>query len=104
MSEVVSVNIIIEQQLSEECNTMGEKAMTIEEMRQKASEARKAAKTLQCKLQTITDPVERKQLAREMNDLFVQARNYTDEATHRHRFEECVERELNSLQANLEDD
>ena len=78
--------------------------MTIEEMRQKASEARKAAKALQRKLQTITDPVERKQLAREMNDLFVQARNYTDEANHRHRFEECVEREFNSLQANLEDD
>ena len=78
--------------------------MTIEEMRQKASEARKAAKALQRKLQTITDPVERKQLAREMNDLFVQARYYTDEANRRHRFEECVEREFNSLQANLEDD
>lgn len=78
--------------------------MTIEEMRQKASEARKAAKALQRKLQTVTDPVERKQLAREMNDLFVQARYYTDEANHRHRFEECVEREFNSLQANLEDD
>ena len=78
--------------------------MTTEEMRQKASEARKAAKALQRKLQTITDPVERKQLAREMNDLFVQARYYTDETNHRHRFEECVEREFNSLQANLEDD
>ena len=78
--------------------------MTTEEMRQKASEAWKAAKALQRKLQTVTDPVERKQLAREMNDLFVQARNYTDEANHRHRFDECVEREFNSLQANLEDD
>lgn len=78
--------------------------MTIEEIQQKAREARKTAKALQRKLQTVTDPVERKQLAREMNNLFVQARNYTDKANHRHRFEECVEREFNSLQANLEDD
>ena len=78
--------------------------MTIEEMRQKASEARKAAKALQRKLQTVTDPVERKQLAREMNDLFVQAKNYTNEAKHRNLFEEYVEREFNNLQADLEDD
>jgi hypothetical protein len=83
---------------------MLDKKMTIEDMRQKAIEARKAAKALRQKLQTVTDPVERKQLAREMNDLFVQARYYTDEAKHRHRFEECVEREFNSLQADLEDD
>lgn len=101
---MLNVNIIIEQHLSEKCNTMEEKKKTIEEIWQKASEARKAAKALQQKLQTVTDSVERKQLAREMNDLFVQARNYTDEANHRHRFEECIEREFNCLQANLEDD
>lgn len=68
------------------------------------SEVRKAAKALQKKLKTVTDPVERKELARQMNDLFNQASKLRNEAMHRHRLEESIEREFNSIQANLEDD
>lgn len=78
--------------------------MTIEEIRQKGNEARKAAKALQQKLQTITDPEERKQLARQMNDQFAQASQLTKEAKHRHYQEESIEREFLNMQANMEDD
>ena len=43
--------------------------MTIEEMRQKSAEARKMALDLRRQLQGITDPEQRKQLSRQMNDL-----------------------------------
>lgn len=39
---------------------MKDRTMTTEQMRQKGAEARKAAKALQQKLQTVTDPEERK--------------------------------------------
>ena len=77
--------------------------MTIEQMRQKCSEARQQAKTLQRNLQTITDPDERKQMAQQMNDLFALAKSLKDEAKHRHYQEESIEREFLSLKANLED-
>ena len=77
--------------------------MTIEEMRQKGSEARKAAKALQQKLQTVTDPEERKQLARQMNDLFAQASQLMKEAKNNRRLEESIEREFNSMGAYLSD-
>ena len=77
--------------------------MTIEEMRRKSSEARKAAKALQQKLQTVTDLEERKQLARQMNDLFAQASQLRKEAKNNRRLEESIEREFLGLQANLED-
>lgn len=77
--------------------------MTIEEMRQKGNEARKAAKALQQKLQTITDPEERKQLARQMNDLFAEASQLMKEAKNNRRLEESIEREFLGIQANLGD-
>ena len=76
----------------------------IEELHHKASEARNAAKALQRKLQETTDPEERKQLARQMNDLFNEACRLKNEAKHRHDMEECIEREFINIQANLEDD
>ena len=76
----------------------------IEELHQKASEARNAAKALQRKLQEATDPEERKQLARQMNDLFTEACRLRNEAKYRDDMEECIEREFISIQANLEDD
>ena len=78
--------------------------VTIEQMRLKASEARKEAKVLQQKLQTTTDLEERKQLARKMNELFALAKALRNEAKHRHYQEESIEREFLNLQANLEDD
>jgi hypothetical protein len=77
--------------------------MTIEQMHQKSSEARKAAKALQQKLQTVTDPVERKQLAQQMNDLFAQASKWKSEAKNCYRQGESIEREFLSIQADLED-
>ena len=78
--------------------------MTIEQMWQRSSEARRQAKVLQRKLQTITEPEERKQIARQMNDLFALAKSLKDEAKHRHYQDESIEREFLTLQANLEDD
>ena len=78
--------------------------MTIEQMRQKASEARREAKALQRKLQVITDTDERKKLARQMNELFALAKALRDEAKHRHYQEESIEREFISMNTDLEDD
>ena len=52
--------------------------MTIEEMRQKSAEARKMALDLRRQLQGITDAEERKQLSRQMNDLFAEAKELMD--------------------------
>ena len=78
--------------------------MTIEQMRQKVNEVRRAAKALQRKLQVITDTEERKQIARQMNDLFNQASALRNEAKNRHWYEESIEREFISMNADLEDD
>ena len=78
--------------------------MTIEQMWQKGNDARREAKALQRKLQTITDPDERKMLSQQMNELFALAKSLRDEAKHRHYQEESIEREFLNLQANLEDD
>ena len=82
---------------------MEEKEMTIEQMWQKGNEARKAAKELQRKLQTTTDTEERKQIARQMNDLFTQASEWRNKAKHRHYLQESIEREFLSIKADLED-
>ena len=82
---------------------MDEQKQITEQMLQKASEIRLAAKALQQKLQTTTDPAERKELARQMNDLFAEASTYLKEAKNRHWFEESAEREFHGLQADLED-
>ena len=91
--------------------------MTIEQMWQKGNEARRETKALQRKLQTITDTEaprlqsrlgakiqERKQLARQMNELFALAKALRDEAKHRHYQEESIEREFVSMNTDLEDD
>ena len=78
--------------------------MTIEQMWQKGNEARREAKALQRKLQVITDTDERKQLARQMNDLFNQASALRNEAKNRHWYEESIKREFISMNTDLEDD
>ena len=78
--------------------------MTKEEMWQKGNEARKAAKALQRKMQTVTDPDERKQMARQMNDLFAEASSLRNEAKNRHALEESIEREFIGMAADMEDD
>jgi len=71
-------------------------------MNKQASEIRKEAKDLQRRLQSVTDPEERKLLARQMNDLFAQAASLKKEAKYQHYQEESIEREFLSLKANLE--
>ena len=71
--------------------------MTIEEMRQKSAEARKMALELRRQLQDITDPELRKQLSRQMNDLFVKAKNMMDEVNAQRSWEASIEREFNTL-------
>ena len=68
--------------------------MTIEQIRQQARDIRKAAKELQRKMQEVTDPEERKQLARRMNELFAKASSLRDEAKHRHYLDESIERDF----------
>lgn len=74
--------------------------MTIEEKRQKSVEARRMALDLRRQLQGITDPEQRKQLSRQMNDLFVEAKKLTDEVKAQRGWEASVERELNRLGVN----
>ena len=77
--------------------------MNIEQLRWQARDIRKAAKELQRKMQEVTDPEERKQLARRMNELFAQAASLRDEAKHRHYQAESIERDFRCMETNLED-
>ena len=79
-------------------------SLVIEQMRLKSSEARKAAKELQRKLQATTDPEERKEMARQMNDLFTQASEWKEKAKHRHYHQESIDRDFLSISADIEDD
>ena len=83
---------------------MEDKNGTIEQMWLKGGEARKAAKALQQKLLTTTDPMERKKMSRQINDLFTQANAMRNEAKHQRWQGESIEREFISIEANLEGD
>lgn len=80
-----------------------EKELTREEMWQKRREARLAAKALQRKLKTITDPVERKQVARQMNNLFSEACHWHNLVRYKDEWERCIEREFILLESGMED-
>ena len=77
--------------------------LTIELIRQQARDIRKAAKELRRKMQEVTDPEERKQLARRMNELFAEAGSLKDEAKHRHYLDESIERDFRCIETDLED-
>ena len=62
--------------------------MTQDEMRQKASEARREAKALQQKLQTVT---------------FTQAASLKEEAKHLYYQAQSIERDFRCMETNLED-
>ena len=80
-----------------------EKELTREEMWQKRNEARLEAKALQRKLKTITDPDERKQVARQMNVLFAEASKWFDKVKSGNEWERCIEREFNLMKSGMED-
>ena len=71
--------------------------------RERACEARKEAKALQRKSQTVTYPEERKVLARQMNELFAQAASLRVEAKLLHYQEQSIERDFRCMETNLED-
>ena len=77
--------------------------LTIEQIRQQARDIRKAAKELQRKMQEVTAPEERKQLARRMNELFAEASSLRDEAKHRYYLDESIERDFRCIETDLED-
>ncbi len=77
--------------------------MPQEEMRQKGREARKKAKDLQSRLETESDPEIRKQISREMNQLFCEARYWTEKAKLTHALESSIEREFLSMGAEMND-
>ena len=77
--------------------------LTIEQIRQRARDIRKAAKELQRKMQEVTAPEERKQLARRMNELFAEASSLRDEAKHRYYLDESIERDFRCIETDLED-
>ena len=77
--------------------------LTTEQIRQQARDMRKAAKELQRKMQEVTDPEERKQLARRMNELFAEASSLRDEAKHRHYLDESIERDFRCIETDLEE-
>ena len=75
--------------------------LTTEQIRQRARDMRKDAKELQRKMQEVTDPEERKQLVRRMNELFAEAGSLRDEAKHRQYLDESIERDFLCLEADL---
>ena len=79
------------------------KELNIEQLRWQARDIRKAAKELRRKMQEVTDPEERKQLARRMNELFAEASSLRDEAKHRHYLDESIERDFRCIETELED-
>lgn len=81
-----------------------EEKLTIEQMQQKSAEARRTAKELQCRLRNVTDPEERKALARTVDICFVEAKKWRDEAKRCRGMAESIEREFNSMAADLVDD
>ena len=77
--------------------------LTIEQLRWQARDIRKAAKELRRKMQEVTAPEERKQLARRINELFSEASSLRDEAKHRHYLDESIERDFRCIETDLED-
>ena len=75
-----------------------------EEMRQKGREARKKAKELLRKLEAESDPEIRKQMRRDIDQLFCEARYWTDKAKLTHALESSIEHEFLSMGAEMADD
>lgn len=80
-----------------------EEKLTIEQMQQKSADARKVAKELERRLRNITEPEARKALARAINIMYTQAKKWREEAKRCRKMAESIEREFNSIKANLDD-
>lgn len=80
-----------------------EEKLTIEQMLKRSADARKVAKELERWLRNTQDLEKRKNLARLINICYTQAKKWRDEAKHCQKMAECIEREFNSIKANLDD-
>ena len=80
-----------------------EEKLTIEQMQQKSADARKVAKELERRLRNITEPEARKALARIITIIYIQAKKWREEAKRCRNMAESIEREFNSIKANLDD-
>ena len=80
-----------------------EEKLTIEQMQQRSANARKVAKELERRLRNITEPEARKALARIINIIYTQAKKWREEAKRCRKMAESIEREFNSIKANLDD-
>ena len=80
-----------------------EEKLTIEQMQQNSSDARKVAKELERRLRNITEPEARKALARATNICYTQAKERRNKAKRCRKMAENIEREFNSIKANLDD-
>ena len=81
-----------------------EEKLTIEQMQQWSADARKVAKELERWLRNTQNPEKRKNLARVINICYAQAKKWRNEAKRCRKMAESIEREFNSIKANLEDD
>jgi len=80
-----------------------EEKLTIEQMQQRSADARKVAKEMERWLRNTQDPEKRKNLARVINICYAQAKKWRNEAKRCRGMAECIEREFNSIKANLDD-
>ena len=90
-----------------------EEKLTIEQMQQRSADARKVTKELERWLRNTQDLEKRKNLARLINICYTQAKNqrslaegkskWRNEAKRCRAMAECIEREFNSIKANLDD-
>ena len=80
-----------------------EEKLTIEQMQQRSADARKLAKEMERWLRNTQDPEKRKTLARAINISYTQAKKWRNEAKRCRKMAECIEREFNSIKANLHD-
>ena len=78
--------------------------MTIEQMLKRSADCRKLAKEMERWLRNTQESEKRKALARAINISYAQAKKWRDEAKRCRKMAECIEREFNSIKANLEDD
>jgi len=73
--------------------------MTSKEMMMKGKELRMAAKDLQRKILMKTDPEERKEMARKMQEMFNEAKLLRDKAKNQHWFDTSMEQEFLNAEA-----
>ena len=91
-----------------------EEILTVEQMQQRSDFLRKRAKEMERRLRNVTEPEARKIYQRAISNCYALAKNqrslaegkskWRNEAKRCPKMAECIEREFNSIKANMEDD